>query len=399
MQFQLKIIDATGNVSHLTLEGESEAHVLNSSALNGFVILEIRSLKTIQQALKLPTLGSASFDILLFSEELVVLLKAGLNLISALETLYEKNSNPVTQKIIGDLLLTIKEGKPFSHALTKHPQEFSALYVALIQSSEQTGSMAIAIERFVRYKSQMEFVKNKIITASIYPVLIMVVGVCVSLFLLGYVVPKFSGVFEDAKTDLPFLSKMLIDWGKLIESHGQVAVLILFASLIFIWQLIKHPKTRALFASKAWETPKIGEYLRIYELARFYRTLGMLLQSGIPHVQALKMSADTLGARTKALITSAVTSIEVGKPLSEAFKSSGLSTPVSARMMIVGEQAGNMGEMLEKSAEFYEAEISRKVDWLTRLIEPVLMILIGLMIGGIVILMYIPIFELADSIH
>lgn len=399
MQFQLKIIDSTGNVSHLTVEGESEANVLKSSALNGFVILEIKPVKTLQQALKLPIIGTTSFDILLFSEELVVLLKAGLNLISALETLYEKNSNPVTQKVIGDLLLTIKEGKPFSHALTKHPQEFSTLFVALIQSSEQTGNMAIAIERFVRYKSQMEFVKNKIITASIYPVLIMVVGVCVSLFLLGYVVPKFSGVFEDAKTDLPFLSKMLIDWGKLIEAHGKVAVLMLFASLIFIWQLIKHPKARAFFTSKAWDTPKVGEYLRIYELARFYRTLGMLLQSGIPHVQALKMSADTLGARTKALIASAVTSIEVGKPLSEAFKSSGLSTPVSARMMIVGEQAGNMGEMLEKSAEFYETEISRKVDWLTRLIEPVLMILIGLMIGGIVILMYIPIFELADSIH
>lgn len=399
MRFQLKVVDANGSVSHLNIESESEAQVLSNPKLAGLVVLEVRPVKSIKRAFKLPTIGAQLFDILLFSEELIVLLKAGLNLVSALETLHEKETHLVTRKIIGDLLTALKEGKPFSEALSRYPQEFSTLYIALIQSSEQTGNMTIAIERFVKYKSQMEFVKNKIITASIYPVLIMVVGACVSLFLLGYVVPKFSGVFEDSKTELPFLSKMLIDWGKLIEAHGQMAVIVLFLGLISIWRMIKHPRARALFVSKAWKTPKIGEYLRIYELARFYRTLGMLLQSGIPHVQALKMSADTLGAKTKTLIGSAVSLIEIGKPLSEAFKLSALSTPVSARMMLVGEQAGNMGEMLEKSAEFYDAEISRKVDWLTRLIEPVLMILIGLMIGGIVILMYIPIFELADSIH
>ncbi len=269
----------------------------------------------------------------------------------------------------------------------------------MAKASEKTGDLKQALQRYVLYRTQLEQVRTKLITASIYPVLLLLVGALVSLFLLGYVVPKFSAIYENVGDNIPWMSRMLMQWGHLLHAHGAMVMGAGLSLLVLIGLIFTRKPVQTRLMAWLWSLPNVGEKLRLYQLARFYRTLGMLLQGGTPLVTALQMSADLLGGNLPTQLQQAIQMVKEGQPLSMALEQHGLATAVSKRMMLVGEQAGNMGEMMENTASFYDHEIARWVDWMTRLIEPLLMALIGLMIGGIVILMYLPIFELADSIQ
>ena len=245
----------------------------------------------------------------------------------------------------------------------------------------------------------MDIIRKKLVTSSIYPVLLISVGTMVTLFMMVYVVPKFSQVYEDVGAELPFLSKVLIQWGKLLASHAGIfgASFIGFVTLAIY--VATRPQTRHWVTTQLWKTPAIGERMKIYQLARFYRTLGMLLRGGVAIVPALDMVSGLLAAGLRDGLQNASRAIREGQPISLAMEHNNLTTPVALRMLRVGEQTGSMGEMMERTAAFYDEELSRWVDWFTRLFEPILMAVIGLMVGGIVVLMYIPIFELAGSIQ
>ena len=168
---------------------------------------------------------------------------------------------------------------------------------------------------------------------------------------------------------------------------------------IALWYVLRLPQVRAGIESLLWRLPVIGEHMKIYQLARFYRTIGMLLRGGMPMVSALDMGAELLHPSLRGRLIGARRAISEGKPVSASLDAHGLTTPVALRMLAVGEQSGNMGDMMDRIAAFHDEEIARWVDWFTRLFEPILMTVIGLVIGGIVILMYMPIFELAGSLQ
>lgn len=345
------------------------------------------------------TARKARFPVLLFTQELIALLDAGLTLSETLETLAEKEARAESRQLIERLLATMREGRPFSAALTTQADAFPPLYAATVRAAESTGDLSPALARYVGYQNQIDAVKKKVVSASIYPLLLMGVGTLVIGFLLGYVVPRFSSVYADAGRDLPWMSQMLLAWGNTVEQHGKwilLGAVALFASLTV---MLTQPGTRATLTRLAWRTPAIGAHLRTFELARFYRSLGMLLTGGIPIVSALGMVSGLLSAHLRSGAVTAMEAMRRGESISAAFERGQLTTPVASRLLRVGEKSGRMGEMMERIAIFHDEEMSRWVDWFTRLFEPLLMIFIGLAIGLIVVLLYMPIFELAGSIQ
>ncbi|TCV89539.1 type II secretion system F family protein [Sulfurirhabdus autotrophica] len=396
MQFEIKALREGNSVVQLTLDATDEREALQQVMTQGYTVLAIKSWKNLAGLLGK---RHTHFPLVLFSQELLALLDAGLNLVEAVETLAEKEQRPETRKVLDRLIASLYEGQTFSAALLRFPEAFPALYVSTVKASEKTGGLSEAITRYVAYQAQLDVVRKKLVSASIYPVVLIVVGGLVTLFLMVYVVPKFSHIYEDMGGDLPFMSRMLIEWGKLLEAHGGAMLLGVVGLLAIIVFVLTRIETKRWIGEKLWLVPVIGEHMKIYQLARFYRTVGMLLRGGIPVVTALDMVSGLLATALRNSLDGAIQGVSEGRPLSAAMEEYALTTPVSSRMLRVGERTGNMGDMLERIAAFYDEEMARWVDWFTKLFEPLLMAVIGLIIGLIVVLMYMPIFELAGSIQ
>ena len=340
-----------------------------------------------------------NFPLELFSQELLALLEAGLNLVEAIETLAEKDQRREVKQRLDTLLQALYQGQTFSSALEMQPQVFPVLYIATVRASERTGDLSEALSRYVNYERQLGLVKKKIISASIYPVLLMVVGGLVILFLLGFVVPKFSRIYEGTGGDLPFLSQVLLAWGSFLETHGKQLLIASLVSGVALIYGLSQASVRKWMTSVFWKIPALGSRLRIFQLARFYRTLGMLLKGGTSIIIALESVAGLLDVSLRNKMKQASVAIQEGQAISLAMAQAGLTTPIALRMLRVGERGGKIGDMMERIAGFYDEELARWIDWFTKLFEPILMLLIGLVIGVVVLLLYMPIFELAGNIQ
>ena len=341
---------------------------------------------------------SKDFPLGQFSHELLTLLDAGLSLVEAIETLAEKEYKPQRKELLSRLINELYQGAPLSRAIAQFPHVFPPLYIATVRASERTGGLSEALEKYVAYQNQIDIVRKKIISSSIYPAVLGIVGSLVIAFLLGYVVPRFSRIFESMGGEVPWMSRMLIQWGHIVTDHGTTILLGVVGVIVLFVLWLRHPATPAMLLRFFQRIPTIGERIRIYQLTRFYRSLGMLLRGGMPAVASLELVMGVLpGALNERLIL-ATQQIREGAPISVAMERNGLTSPVSVRMLRVGERTGQMGEMMERIALFYDEEISQWVDWFVRLFEPLLMAFIGLVIGFIVVVMYFPIFELAGSI-
>jgi general secretion pathway protein F len=393
MRYEVKAVLAGRGAVLLELEADSEEDARLQIAAQGGMVLHVRRRFTVW----IPK-PKSRFPLAHFSQELLSLLVAGLSLVESIETLADKEQDNGTRKIIDGLLARLYEGVTLSRALESFPQAFPPLYIATARASERTGDLPEALTRFIAYQTQMDLVRKKLIGASIYPVLLLIIGLLVATFLLIFVVPKFSAIYEDAGADLPFLSVLLIRWGHFVhEQGGQLAVLVAAVSSIILYGITR-PSFKMHAAQQLWRIPAIGERMRVYQLARFYRTLGMLLRGGIPVAKALEMVTGLLQPHFRPKVEAAAVLIREGKTISSAMEAQGLTTAVGNRMLRVGERTGLMGEMMERIGNFHDEEIARWVEWLTKLIEPVLMAVIGAVIGGIIILMYMPIFQLAGSV-
>ncbi|HVW63804.1 MAG TPA: type II secretion system F family protein [Nitrosospira sp.] len=394
MRYEVKAVLAGQGTVLLRLDAENEEDARLQVISRGGMVLNVRRRFTGWTLRAAPR-----FPLAHFSQELLSLLEAGLSLVESIETLLDKEQDAGVRKIIDGLLSRLYEGSTFSRALEAYPQAFPPLYMATAKASERTGDLPEALTRYLAYHAQMDLVRKKLIGASIYPVLLLVIGLLVALFLLVFVVPKFSSIYEDVGGDLPWLSLLLIQWGHFVHEQGWQFAATAAGILALIGYGMTRPVFRAYLARQLWRIPAIGNRLRVYQLARFYRTLGMLLRGGIPVAKALEMVSDLLPPHLRPGVQGAAVRIREGKTISSAMESEGLTTAVGNRMLRVGERTGLMGEMMERIGNFHDEEIARWVEWMTKLIEPILMAVIGGVIGGIIILMYMPIFQLAGSIN
>jgi general secretion pathway protein F len=396
MRYHLKALGSQG-VVELQIDAEDAEQARRQAQAQGLRVVSLRGQSSSLRGL--PWRRAPAFDLVLFSQELSTLLNAGLPLIDALESLAEKAPGGSSRKVLEQLVRQLYEGRSLSQALGQQPQVFPTLYVALVQSSERTGALGDALGRYIGYRQRLDLVRQKLVGASVYPLLLLLVGGGVVLFLLGYVVPRFSLVFEGMGTELPWLSRVLMQIGLFLHAQMLPLAVATLGALTALALMRRNPALRRWLGRQIRRFGALHQRLLMYELARFYRSLGILLQGGISILTAMGMARGLLGSGTAQGLEQASQRVAEGLPLSDALEAGGLVTPVSLRLLRAGEQSGNLGEMLERCADFHDQEVGRWVEWFVKLFEPLLMTFIGLLIGLIVILMYMPIFELASSIH
>lgn len=401
---------ATFKVRGLTAQGELQLRLISAGNLaeaeqsarqGGLRVLDVRS-----EGFRRPALFSAArtrFDLALFAHELVALLGAGLSLIETLETLAERQEGTAragsrTGSVLGDLVRRMQEGQAFSSALRAFPAIFPELFIASIAASEHTGEMVPALQRYLRYHEQLGVIRQKIISASLYPAMLCAVGAAVALFLLCFLVPRFSRVYEGMEDKLPLASRWLMQWGLFASEHWVPIASLLVAAAVGLPFMLTRPGAQARMGAALQASRWIGGRIRLMQLSRFYRSLGLLLSGGIPVTKAMHMAQGLLPARLQSAALSATLEVTQGRSLSDSLQAAALTTPVALRLLRAGERNGQMAEMLEQAASFHDKEIAHWIDRFAKLFEPMLMLVIGLAIGGIVIMLYLPIFELAGSL-
>jgi len=396
MQFQVKALRQPEGVVSFALEAADEADAARQLRSGGYSVLSLKRAVSWNVSI-----GKRRhrFPLVLFNQELLALLGAGLTLVEAIEGLAEKEVHGPTRAVLEQVYERLRQGRTLSQAMQELPEAFPPLYVSTVRATERTGDLPDALARYAAYESQLDTVRKKVVSASIYPVLLLAVGGLVVLFLLGYVVPKFSHVYEDIQGDLPLLSQLLLQAGRFLEDNGIIVGIAVVLGLAAAARAAMLPSARRWVGVQLWRIPAIGTRMRLYQLARFYRTLGMLLRGGTPVVPAIDMTAGMLAPALKPGLVSAREAIRTGRSISEAMSENGLTTPVALRMLRVGERSGRMDEMMERIASFLDDEVARWVEWFTKLFEPLLMAFIGIIIGLVVVLMYLPVFELAGSIQ
>ncbi|MCH8179496.1 MAG: type II secretion system F family protein [Proteobacteria bacterium] len=396
-RFRLQVRQPGKAAEWVELAAASEADAILHAAGRGWQVLALQAAQVAERQARAARAGA--FPLLLFSQELLALLEAGLNLTEAIATLHAKEGPGAVRDRLAAVLQALREGRNLSDVLEDHPQDFPDVYVATVRASERTGDLPHALARYIAYQLQFDGISKKLVSAAIYPVMLLVVGGFVTLFLLGYVVPRFSAVYESSGRDLPGLSLMLLAFGKLIHAHWQAAVAGAFAALAGLGWALSRPAGRGWLVNQVLKVPVLARRADDFRLARFFRAVSLLLASGIALPRALGMVTGLLSPAQQQALRAARLAIDHGQPLSQALREHGLSGAVADSFIRVGERSGQMAEMLERTARFHDEDFGRWVDWASRLLEPVLMAVIGLIVGTVVVLMYMPIFDLAGSLQ
>lgn len=394
MRYRVKALASGGTVSVVTLDAETPAQADRLARERGLAVITIRA--------ELSPAGwwrarAPRFALTLFAQQLIALLDAGLGTVEALEALSQEHRG-VSSSPLQRLLDQVRAGQSLSQALEGQPEVFPPLFVATIRASERTGDLKEALVRYADYHERIDGLRRKMVSAAIYPALLAATGLLVMAFLMFYVVPRFSQIYEDIGGQLPWLSQLLMQWGRLLAAHALGVLLAIAVAVAALAWAAAQPGVRAWVWSRLWSIPRLGDVLRVYQLARLYRTLGMLLRSGTPLVASLGMAEGLLDPALRAALAAARRQISEGLPIAATMAHHRLTTPVALSMLRVGERSGELGPMMDRVAALYDDDLARWVDVGTRLIEPLLMVAIGVLIGAIVVLLYLPVFELANSL-
>lgn len=395
MSVRLRVRGHDGKQQILDVRSVSTAEAVRRAAARGFQVLAVERAETSAASRD----KSHRFPLLLFSQELLALLEAGLNLTEALSTLYEKERRPAVRAVLDEVRQALAEGRNFSDVLARRPAHFPDVYVASVRASERTGDLPQALARYIIYQLQFDLIRKKLISAAIYPLMLLSVAGFVTFFLIGYVVPRFSAVYETSGRDIPALSRLLLAFGKAINAHWPIALSLVAAAFGFTVWMFANRRNRAWLLDRVLRLPWLNVKADEFRLARFYRAVSLLLASGIPLPRAMNMVGALLGRRQRDRLTEARTRVEQGHMLSAALVATALASPVAESLIRVGERSGQLADMLDRTARFHDEEFSRWVDWASRLLEPVLMTAIGLVIGIVVVLLYMPVFDLAGSLQ
>lgn len=342
--------------------------------------------------------NNKQFPLMLFCQEFRVLLEAGLSMTDVLDTLIQKETNPNNLSYMQKLLLLVKEGKTLSQAMSESPEVFPRLLVASVSTAETTGNLPEALSRYSEYSENVDLLKKRIVSASIYPAIVISFGLLVFAFLLMHVIPKFSTIYQSQVKEVTGSTQFLLWLARFSEQYANymlIMMLIIMGGIIWLFQ---RPEMKKSAYDLLWKLPYVGEKMRLYHLARLYRTFAMLLKSGVTVASGIAMVSNMLGKGLQANLVAAKNLIAEGKSFSEAFHRCELTTPVALRLFRVGEKTGALDTMMAHAAAFHEEEMLRWVDKITKVLEPTLMAIIGILIGGLVLMMYLPIFDLASGL-
>jgi len=390
MRFRAKVLAGTQvQVMDIDAAGEDEARRIVASS--GARLLDLRPLRAGWNSSAKPR----PFNLPVFNQQLHSLLEAGQTVVDAIEILGKNDKRERHRAVYATLLQSLQQGNQLSDAMATLPSVFPPLYVAMVKSSETTGTARAAIRRFMQYQRQVEEIRGKLTAAATYPAILLGVGFLVIAFLMLYVLPSFSAVYDDAGPNQARGGFVQL-WGSFVRDNAALAWSAMGALCAGMATLVLHPAVRSWAHRRLLASRWIGERVRILQLARLYRTLGMLLHSGVSVLAAMRMTQASLPLAMQGDIASAAQAVSEGKAMSTALSANGLSTEVAERLLVAGESSGNLDDMMERIADFYDQETGIWIDMAGRVIEPALMLGIGLVVGAIVLMLYSPIFDLAN---
>jgi general secretion pathway protein F len=393
VQYRLKVLDSSMVVSEVMIDAASEAEARQLVTSAGGQVVALRAAAGWTRRG-----GADDFRLAVFNQQLHSLLDAGQSLVEAIDVLGGHDRKPRNRAIYAALLRELRQGRQLSDAMASLPSVFPGLYVAMVRASETTGTIRAAINRYMQYQRQVDEIRARVAAAATYPAILLGVGLLVITFLMLYVLPRFSAVYEDAGTMRNGDAGFVRWWGALVRENellvwGGTALLVVAAVIVVL-----HPAIRGLVYRRLIATPWVGERIQILQYGRLYRTLSMLLHSGVSILAALRMTRASLPQAMHDDLNRATKMVGEGIALSVALRDCSLGTDVAVRLLVAGESSGNLGDMMGRIADFYDQETAIWIDTAGRLLEPALMLAIGLVVGGIVLMLYSPIFDLANIV-
>jgi len=396
MRAQLNVVMGRSAPRTIELEAPDLDCARQQAAILGFTVLSCRASGAWRWALR----GSVTkgLDVEVFVEQLRDLLVAGLSLIEALEAL-RRGATGNALSAIERLERQLREGKTLSSAMAADAATFPPLLISLVRASELTSGLPQTLTRFLEHEQRVAEVRHRLISTSIYPLLLMGVGALVLLFLLFYVMPRFARVFEGMSGELPWSARAMVNWAHLLRAHASWWLGGLLVAGAAIFALASSTALRAALLQRLLLWAPLHARLQTYFLARWYRATGMLVQGGIALSQALPLADGVLPGGMQARGLAVRRAVHDGLSPSAAYARAGMATPVAEQLLLAGERTGDLGTVLTRIAQFHESEVSRTLERGMRALEPIVMVLVGLGVGLIVVLMYMPIFELASAVQ
>jgi type IV pilus assembly protein PilC len=339
-------------------------------------------------------------DIAVFSRQLATMMGAGIPMVQAFEIIGNGHDKPAMQKLVLDIKSNIEGGSTLHESLAKHPLYFDSLFVNLVEAGEQAGALETLLDKIATYKEKTEALKKKIKKALFYPAAVLVVAVVVSIILLIFVIPQFESLFKGFGADLPAFTQMVVNLSRFVQSQGWWMLMVTGGAFYTFFYFKKRSKRLQLLLDRVMlKLPIVGPILQKSSIARFARTLSTMFAAGVPLVEAMGSVA---GATGNIVYEEAVLrmkdEVATGQRLQRAMENVGLFPNMVVQMIAVGEESGSLDTMSAKVAEFYEAEVDNAVDSMSSLLEPLIMAILGVLVGGMVIAMYLPIFKLGSVV-
>lgn len=339
-------------------------------------------------------------DVAVFTRQLATMIQSGIPVAQAFEIVGKGHDNPTMQDLILSVKQDVESGTALTQALAKHPLQFDSLYCSLVAAGEQAGILDAILDKVATYKEKIEYIKGKIKSALFYPTAVIVVAFVVTAILLIFVIPQFEALFKGFGADLPALTQFVIGLSRAFQEWWYVIIGGIIGAVVALGYSYKRsPKMQHTLDRLLLRAPVIGEIVKKATIARFARTLSTMFAAGVPLVEALDAVAGASGNRVYYEGTLAIKSdVSTGMQLQAAMNATGLFPNMVVQMVAIGEESGELDKMLGKVADFYETEVDDAVASLSSLIEPIIMAFLGVVIGGLVIAMYLPIFKLAGAV-
>jgi len=334
------------------------------------------------------------------TRQLAILLGAGITLVASLEAMLLQVSNPAFKRVLAQIKESVNEGNSLAHALSNHPRVFSNVYINMVRAGEASGSLELVLHRLADLSEQEQALKGRLKAAMAYPILMSCVGVVVVFFLVAFVVPNVTRIFNEMHQALPLPTVLLIGTSNFLMKFWWLVLAMATGFMVLLWRLKNTKKGRYSWDRLKLGIPLLGAFNIKTAVARFSRTLGSLLQNGVPLMTALNIVKNVVGNTLFAeVIDDAMAAVEKGNALANAITGNRCFPPIAVQMISAGEQSGHLEEMLDKIADMYEREVESQVMTMTSMLEPVMILFMGVTVGFIVISMLLPIFDLNQMIR
>ncbi len=389
--------DNTGRETRSSVEAATEQAAIALLLNRNLLVVSIQE----KMAKKGRTGGGkvALADLVIFTRQLATMIDAGLAMVQSLQGLAEQTTNKVMRDVIKDVCARVESGDSFSEALQKHPKVFNKLYCCMCSAGEKGGLLAEILSRLASYLENTARLRKKVKSAMMYPTVVTVVAILITIFLLVKVVPVFAEIFTSFGSKLPAPTQFLINLSEFVKSYV-LAILVGGAGLVYGWlYFIKTPKGRLFWDAYRIRMPIFGSIAHKICLARFTRTLASLVRSGVPILEVLSIVSQTVGNMVmENAIKTAAQDIEQGESISSALAKHPVFPTMIIRMITAGEQTGKIDNMLERISDFLDEEVETILSGLTSLIEPILIVFLGVVVGGMVICMFLPIFKMSEIV-